>query len=94
MVTFYNDCRGCSWTSSRLSLVVNHEDTPAQLSLQFAIAGLNQYRGRVGKNTTNLFNVWRSDLKERGVKLPSDKDLVRLREMATDRTRCSGLWGD
>ena len=61
------------------------EDTPAQLSMQLAVAGSNRYRGLVGRHTTILFDVLRSDVKEKGVKLRSGKDLVRLREMATDR---------
>ena len=40
------------------------EDAPAQLSLQFVVAGSNQYRGRVGRHTTNIFDVLHSDLKE------------------------------
>ena len=64
------------------------EDTPTELSLQFAVAGSNRSRGQVGRHTTNLFDMLRSDLKE---KLRSGRDLVRLREMATDRTRWRGL---
>ena len=41
------------------------EDSPAQLSMQFEVAGSNRYRGRVGRHITNLFDVLRSDLKER-----------------------------
>ena len=55
-------------------------DTPAQLSLQFAVAGSNQYRGRVGRHNANLFDVLQSDLKEKGVKLRSGRDLVRFRD--------------
>ena len=70
------------------------EDTRAHMSLQFAVAGSNRYRGRIGRHTTNLFDVLHSDLKEKGVKLRSGRDLVRVREMATDRTRWRGLWGN
>ena len=55
------------------------EDTPAYLSLQFAVAGSNRYRGRIGRHNTNLFDVLRSDLTEKGLKLRSGRDLVRLR---------------
>ena len=69
------------------------EDTPAQLSMQFAVAGSNRYSGRVGRHTTNLFDVLRSGLKEKGVKLRLRRYFVRLRELATNRTRWRGLWG-
>ena len=55
------------------------EDNPAQLSLQFVVAGSNQYWGRVGRHTTNLFDVLPSDRKEKGVKLRSGRDLIRLK---------------
>ena len=42
------------------------DDTPVQQCLQFAVGGSNRYRGRVGRHTTNLFDVLLSDLKEKG----------------------------
>ena len=50
------------------------KDTPAQLSLQFVVAGSNRYRGQVGRHITNPFDMLRSDLKEKGVKLRLGKD--------------------
>ena len=69
------------------------EEYPAQLSLQFAVAGSNQYRGRVRRHTTNLLEMLHSNLKEKGVNLRSGRYLVSFRVMATDRTRWRRLWG-
>ena len=51
-------------------------------------------KGRVGRHTTNLLDVLRSGLKETGVRLRLARDLVKLREMATDGTRWRRLSGE
>ena len=56
------------------------ENTSAQLGLQFVVDGSNQYKGRVGRHTTNLLDMLRSDLSDRC-------QVVRLTEVAADWNR-------
>ena len=43
------------------------------------------------RQSNNLLDVLRSDFKERGDRLRSGRDIVKLREMIKNRTRCRGL---
>ena len=57
--------------------------TPAFLSLKFAIN--NTYKSRKGRHQSNLFDILKSDLKVRDIRLESETDLFDLREHALNR---------
>ena len=61
------------------------ENSPAQSSLCFAVDCMNKLPGRIGRHRVNLLQIIRSDLNVRGIELNVYKDIVKLRELASDR---------
>jgi hypothetical protein len=61
------------------------ENSPASLALSFAVEGSCEYKSRRGRHQTNLFNVIKTDLSDKGVSLLSIDDLYELRQLANDR---------
>jgi len=63
------------------------EDTPAYLSMKFAISMSETVVGRQSCHQMNLFQVIQKDLQSRGLHLNNLDDLNRLREVAFDRAQ-------
>ena len=61
------------------------ENSPASLSLSFAVEGSCEYKSRRGRHQTNLFNVIKADLSDKGLSLQSIDDLHELRYLAKNR---------
>ena len=63
------------------------EDSPAYLSMLFAINSDNNMKGRLGRPSLNLLDVVRKDLVRKSIenKLRSITDFENLRFMALDR---------
>jgi len=63
------------------------EDTPAYLSMKFAVSMSETVVGRQSCHQMNLFQVIQKDLQSRGLHLNNLDDLNRLREVAFDRAQ-------
>ena len=59
-------------------------DMPAQRTLQFAVIGIQQFKGRRGRHQINLLKSIRTNLRSVNRRLANDSDIARLREKATD----------
>ena len=72
-ICMYAVAQDCSHSKSRGYVDPNSATCYAclciSLALQFTIASSNQYLAQVGSHTTNILDVLRLDLKEKGVKL-------------------------
>ena len=79
--------RRARWTL--LGHVLRMDDNaPPVLSMRFAIAGAEQYGGRLGRPRTNLLGTIRGDLKQHNISLKTVDDFNNLRQLASDRS----LW--
>lgn len=74
----------------RLKMIENvismDENTPASLSLQFALNNLDNLRGRRGKPKSNLLSQIQNDLKKRGIRL---ENFLRFTRMSHLRAKIS-----
>ena len=66
------------------------DNTPAMLSLKFALNSNNELKGRLGRPNTNLFSMIVDDLKYRNLQLTDLDDLNDVREIANCR-KCRKL---
>ena len=64
------------------------DNTPAYVSLVFAISNPFNSKGRQGRPRLNLFNLLRDDLKERKLDFNTMEDLLVVRE----RAKCRSGW--
>ena len=64
------------------------DNTPAMLSLKFALTSINELKGRVGRPNTNLFSTLVNDLKYRNLQLKDLDDLNDIRDIA----KCRKCW--
>ena len=64
--------------------------TPAFTSLYFAVT--NNYKSREGRHQCNLFNTLIQDLKYRNIKLDSEIDLQKLRNIAFERSQWRSMF--
>ena len=64
------------------------DNTPAYVSLVFAISNPLNSKGRRGRPRLNLFNLLRDDLKERKLEFNTMDDLLVVRE----RAKCRNCW--
>ena len=84
-------------------ILLSPENSPAALSLSFAVEGSKAHKGRVGSHKTNLLKILRADLEQlpvdrtseylalrRRPTLKSLDDVENLRMLAQNRT----LWKD
>ena len=62
------------------------ENSPAQSALCFAVDAMNTMPGRVGRHRVNLLQVIKKDLKLYDLKLSVYEDIVKLRELACNRS--------
>ena len=62
------------------NVIMMDENTPASLSLQFALNNFDNLRGRRGKPKSNLLTQIQSDLKKRGIKLENMSDLYNIQD--------------
>ena len=62
------------------------ENSPAQSALCFAVDAMNSLPGRVGRHRVNLLQVLKKDLKLHNLKLSKYEDIVKLRELAWNRS--------
>ena len=62
------------------------ENSPAQSALCFAVDSMNSLPGRVGRHRVNLLQVLKKDLKMHDLKLSKYEDIVKLRELAWNRS--------
>ena len=70
------------------------ENTPAQISLLFAIESENRLKGRLGRPRLNLFALLLNDLKDRNMKMKNIDDLYELRDVAKSNKAWENLyWG-
>ena len=63
------------------------ENTPAFLAFRFACLGSNNYKGRLGRPRTNLFDVITRDLREREIEINNSNDFHELVYIAHDKIR-------
>ena len=68
------------------------EQTPASLSLQYAVEGAKIHKRRVGRPRLNLLNVIKEDLTARDLQLSNSDELKDLRALAADRKRWRELF--
>ena len=68
------------------------ENSPAFLSLRYAIASADIYTGRCGRPRINLFNFIRDDLKLRNIPLVTVSDLDDLKDIACDILRWKNMF--
>ena len=67
------------------------ENTPAQLTLHFAVNADATMKGRVGRHQNNLFRILKNDLKNRDTLLNCTDDLEDLKVLASDRIKWRSL---
>ena len=67
------------------------ENTPAQLTLHFAVNADATMKGRVGRHQNNLFRILKNDLKNRDILLNCTDDLEDLKVLASDRIKWRSL---
>ncbi|KAL5247145.1 hypothetical protein ACHWQZ_G019116 [Mnemiopsis leidyi] len=63
------------------------ENSPAQSALCFVVNQVTILPGRRGRHRINLFDVLKSDLKNRDISLNDYSDILNLRMLASDRKR-------
>jgi len=70
------------------------DNTPAYVSLVFAISNPLNSKGRQGRPRLNLFNLLRDDLKERKLDFNTMDDLLVVRELAKSRSGWRKLFNE
>eukprot|EP00116_Pleurobrachia_bachei_P013512 sb/3473774/ len=62
----------------------SQSNAPAMMAIKFALFGTSDMKGRRGRHQTNLLNVLKGDLRERG--LDFSKDFNKVMTLALDRS--------
>jgi hypothetical protein len=68
------------------------ENSPAQSALCFVVGHVKTLPGRRGKHRINLFDVLKSDMKNRDILLNDYHDLLSLRILASDKKNWQGMF--
>ncbi|KAL5247848.1 hypothetical protein ACHWQZ_G019665 [Mnemiopsis leidyi] len=98
--TLYLRCNTCP-LSERVQLarwkLLGHvlrspENSPAQSALCFVVNQVTILPGRRGRHRINLFDVLKSDLKNRDISLNDYSDLLSLRMLASDRKKWQDMF--
>ena len=63
-------------------------------SLIFAAHSQNTLKSRKGRHAKNLYDMIKTDLKNRNIKLESIEDIENMREIAKESKNWSNLYGD
>ncbi len=62
------------------------DNSPAALSLRYAITSSDMFTGRRGRPRTNLFSIIQSDLKSLNIPFNVIRDLDYVKVLASDRS--------
>ena len=96
----YKRCK-CSPLSDRVTaarwkmlghILRSGETTPAYTSLHFALKGAQQYKGRVGRPRSNLFDIIVKDLAQRQINFKNIDDLFYITDLAQNRVLWNKLY--
>ena len=68
------------------------ENTPAFLAFKFAYLGCKNYKGRLGRPRTNLFDLIVKDLKQRNIIIQNDTDFNNLVYVAHDKSEWRNIY--